>query len=99
MIVSCAALYPYGEQGELACLATHVEYRDNSRGETILRHIEQNARELKLTAIFVLTTNTAHWFKERGFVETSLDELPESRQSLYNYQRNSKFFVKSLIKS
>lgn len=97
MIVSCAALYPYGEQGELACLATHVEYRDNSRGETILRHIEQNARELNLTGIFVLTTNTAHWFKERGFVEASPDELPESRQSLYNYQRNSKLFVKSLI--
>ncbi len=97
MIVSCAALYPYGEQGELACLATHVEYRDNNRGETMLRHIEQNARELKLTGIFVLTTNTAHWFKERGFVEASPGELPESRQSLYNYQRNSKFFVKSLI--
>jgi amino-acid N-acetyltransferase len=97
MIVSCAALYPFGQQGELACLATHETYRNSNRGQTLLNHIEQVARKLKLTSIFVLTTNTAHWFTERGFAEASKADLPESRQSLYNYQRNSKLFVKSLV--
>ena len=96
MIVSCAALYPFGKQGELACLATHPDYRDNNRGELLLTHVEKTAKELTLDSIFVLTTQTAHWFTERGFVEADVSGLPESRQSLYNYQRNSKLFIKSL---
>ncbi len=96
MIVSCGALYPFGNKGELACLATHPEYRDKSRGELILKDIERKARALEFKSIFVLTTQTAHWFTERGFVEASISDLPESRQSLYNYHRNSKLFEKSL---
>ncbi len=95
-IVSCAALYPYENQGELACLATHPEYRDGKRGEILLKAIEAKAKQLGLESIFVLTTNTAHWFVERGFAEISVDKLPTEKQSLYNYQRNSKLFSKLL---
>jgi amino-acid N-acetyltransferase len=49
-----------------------------------------------MTQIFVLTTQTAHWFLEKGFVEVELSDLPEQKQSLYNYQRNSRIFRKSL---
>jgi amino-acid N-acetyltransferase len=96
LIVSCGALYPFEAKGELACLATHPEYRDNDRGERLLASIEHRARELKLTSLFVLTTHSAHWFTERGFIEDSITELPDGRKSLYNYQRNSKFFEKRL---
>jgi amino-acid N-acetyltransferase len=44
----------------------------------------------------VLTTRTAHWFQERGFNAASLKELPVARQELYNYQRRSKVFIKTL---
>ncbi len=96
LIVSCGALNPFGNKGELACLATHAEYRDKDRGELLLAAIEHRARELALSSLFVLTTHSAHWFTERGFVEENISELPEGRKSLYNYQRNSKLFVKSL---
>ena len=96
MIVSCAALYPFNHYGELACLATHPDYRDNNRGELLLKAIEKKALEMSLTSIFVLTTQSAHWFTERGFVERSLTELPRERQLLYNYQRNSKLLEKPL---
>jgi amino-acid N-acetyltransferase len=46
--------------------------------------------------LFVLTTRTAHWFAERGFVETGVGELPRAKQGLYNYRRRSKVFVKQL---
>ena len=46
--------------------------------------------------LFVLTTQTAHWFLEKGFVETELSNLPEQKQPLYNYQRNSRIFSKIL---
>jgi N-acetylglutamate synthase-like GNAT family acetyltransferase len=46
--------------------------------------------------LFALTTKSPHWFVERGFVESKVDALPEKKKSLYNYQRNSKIFVKPL---
>jgi amino-acid N-acetyltransferase len=96
LIVSCGALYPFDSRGELACLATHPDYRDNDRGELLLSSIEHEALELNLNSLFVLTTHSAHWFVERGFVEHDVSKLPDSKRSLYNYQRNSKYFEKVL---
>jgi amino-acid N-acetyltransferase len=97
MIISCGALYPQDAQsGELACLATHPDYRNHNRAQAILEQVEKQARKLGLTKLFVLTTKSPHWFLERGFVASSVDELPEKKKSLYNYQRNSRIFVKQL---
>ncbi|MES2605403.1 MAG: amino-acid N-acetyltransferase [Pseudomonadota bacterium] len=97
MIIACAALYPQDrENGELACLATHPEYRNHNRGMLLLEQIEKNARKLGLNKLFVLTTKSPHWFLERGFVPSDVDALPDKKKSLYNYQRNSKIFVKPL---
>lgn len=98
MIVACAALYPFIDQklGELACVAVHPDYREGDRGDTLLQHLEKRARHLGIKRLFVLTTQTAHWFAERGFKASSIKELPKEKQSLYNYQRNSKVFIKPL---
>ncbi len=96
MIVGCAALYPFDNMAELACLATHPDYRDNNRGELLLAAIVAQAKRQKLETLFVLTTQTVHWFLERGFASQSLDSLPDSRKSLYNYQRNSKLLAQKL---
>jgi amino-acid N-acetyltransferase len=94
MTIACAALYPYIEDkmGELACVATHNDYRGGNRGERLLDSIKIQAREQGLQSIFVLTTVTAHWFQEQGFVEVSLDDLPTKKKQLYNFQRKSKVF-------
>ena len=96
MIVCCGALNPFEAKGELACLATHCDYRDDNRAEQLLSSIESRARRLCLSSLFVLTTHSAHWFIEHGFIEGDISELPDSRKSLYNYQRNSKYFEKPL---
>lgn len=98
LIVACAALYPIAdsEAGELACLAVNPEYRHGGRGDELLEHIEARARKLGLKTLFVLTTRTAHWFRERGFEPSSVERLPAARASLYNYQRQSKVFEKAL---
>ncbi|GAA6184800.1 MULTISPECIES: amino-acid N-acetyltransferase [Alteromonadaceae] len=100
MIIACAAFYPYPQDGtgELACVATHGDYRGKSRAERLLEAIRQDAIEQGLESIFVLTTVTAHWFQEQGFVLASIDALPESKKLLYNFQRNSKVFVMALDK-
>lgn len=82
--------------GELACLATHPDYRNGGRARQLLDHIESYAQHIGLTRIFVLTTQTAHWFVEQGFDEVDLSQLPPQRQSLYNLQRRSKVLMKSL---
>jgi amino-acid N-acetyltransferase len=43
-----------------------------------------------------LTTQTQQWFVERGFRNGNVEELPQSKQSLYNWQRGSKVLFKSL---
>jgi amino-acid N-acetyltransferase len=98
VMVGCAALYPFSEEraAELACLAVMPEYRRGGLGDRLLRRVEQRARELGLGRLFVLTTRTAHWFRERGFHEAAPDELPRLKRELYNLQRRSKVLVKSL---
>jgi amino-acid N-acetyltransferase len=98
MVVACAALYPYPNErtGELACVATHSDYRGKNRGERLLEAICEKAIAMGLDSIFVLTTVTAHWFQEQGFVQADVNALPESKKQLYNYQRNSKVFSLTL---
>lgn len=97
LITACAALYPYSdEQAELACVAVHSDYRGTNRGALLLEQIEQVAKKRRLKRLFVLTTRTAHWFLEQGFVAGDVDNLPQEKQHLYNLQRNSKVFFKAL---
>jgi amino-acid N-acetyltransferase len=98
VLVGCAALYPFRDErvAELACLAVMPEYRRAGLGDQLLRRIEQRAREQQLERLFVLTTRTAHWFRERGFSESGPDELPRQKREFYNYQRRSKVFTKPL---
>jgi amino-acid N-acetyltransferase len=94
-ILACAALYPIpaadGElrSAEIACVAVHPSYRKSNRGSQILHYLEDKARALGIQQLFILTTRTAHWFLEQGFEQASVDDLPNARQALYNYQRNS----------
>lgn len=98
-IIACAALYP-GETGklaELACLAVQGHYRNEGRGDALLKALEQRALAQGKNTLFVLTTRTAHWFRERGFVPGDITRLPRRRKSLYNYQRKSRVYFKKLL--
>ncbi len=98
IIIACAALYPFPDEKacELACVAVHPAYRKAGIGRKLIDYLEEQARKQGYLHIFVLTTRTAHWFVERGFTETTPDQLPQSKKHLYNYQRRSKVFVKSI---
>ncbi|HVS27177.1 MAG TPA: amino-acid N-acetyltransferase [Burkholderiales bacterium] len=98
VIIGCAALYPFPGDGagELACLVVSEDYRNGGCGDTLLKHVEKQAREAGMKRLFVLTTHAAHWFIERGFRETGLEQLPKEKQALYNYQRRSKVFLQRL---
>ncbi|HEY7886099.1 MAG TPA: amino-acid N-acetyltransferase [Cellvibrionaceae bacterium] len=95
-IIACAALYPFDDMAELACVATHPDYRKGGRAALLLQEMEKLARKKQIKQLFVLTTQTAHWFLEQGFEPGNLDDLPMAKKSLYNFQRNSKIFYKKI---
>jgi amino-acid N-acetyltransferase len=97
-IVACTAAHPFLDESvaELACLAVRSDYRHTGRGDMLLAAVEAEARRLGAGRLFVLTTQTTHWFRERGFQERDLESLPVERRELYNYQRQSKVLVKSI---
>lgn len=98
LIIGCAALYVYPEEkmAEMACVAIHPDYRDEDRGSVLFQSICQYAKQLGIKQLFVLTTQTIHWFREQGFEEINVEQLPKKKQKLYNLQRKSKPFALTL---
>ena len=98
VIFGCAALYPYpqAKTAEMAALTVSPQSQGQGDGERILKRVEQRARAMGLSSIFVLTTRTMHWFLKRGFQPVAIDWLPEARQRSYNLNRKSQVLVKTL---
>jgi len=98
VIFGCVALYPYPETGtgEMAALTVSPHVQGQGDGERMLKRIEQRARAIGLSSIFVLTTRTMHWFIKRGFQQVDADWLPEARKRKYNWDRRSQVLVKRL---
>ncbi|MDR1967433.1 MAG: amino-acid N-acetyltransferase, partial [Burkholderiaceae bacterium] len=98
VLFACAALYPYPEArtAEMAALTVSPQSQGQGDGEKILKRVEQRARAMGLSSIFVLTTRTMHWFIKRGFQPVDPDWLPEARKRKYNWDRRSQVLVKKL---
>lgn len=96
-IVACGALHPFKEQkiGEVACLAVHPDFQKEGHGARLLKHIEQKAWSQQLNNLFVLTTCALHWFREQGYSKSDVQDLPVAKRNTYNYQRNSRVYLKS----
>lgn len=98
LIIGCTALHPIENEtaGVIACLAVHPDYRRSARALRLLEHVHSKAKILGMKQLFALTTQTSHWFLERGFAPIAIDKLPEQLKSIYNPQRNSKILCKPI---
>lgn len=98
-VIACAALHIYAEEkaAELACLVVHEDYQNQNKAVDLYFQLERYAIKVGMKQIFVLTTQTDHWFVEQGFEDANIDELPIERQKTYNYQRNSKVMKKVIV--
>ncbi|MBV8123504.1 MAG: amino-acid N-acetyltransferase, partial [Paucibacter sp.] len=99
VIFGCAALYPYvdANTAEMAALTVSPAVQGQGDGDRILKRIEQRAKAMGLSSIFVLTTRTMHWFIKRGFNQVDPEWLPEERKRKYNWDRRSQVLVKKLF--
>ena len=66
----------------------------------MLDYVEQEARQMGIRRLVLLTTRTADWFEQRDFVwcgpASASDLLPGSRRSRIKPERNSQLYVKTL---
>lgn len=95
-IVACGALHAFKDHaaGEIACLAVHPDFQKEGHGARLLQHLEQKAWSQQLDKLFVLTTCALHWFREQGYCKSDVQHLPVAKRNTYNYQRNSRVFLK-----
>ena len=64
-------------------------HRGAGRARQLLSELLNQAKDQSLDHVFVLTTQSTHWFLEQGFEAASLEQLPVEKQRLYNWQRNA----------
>ena len=96
LIIGCTALHCFDDFAVLACLAVHSDYRGGARGQRLFVSALEKAKQKSVKTVFVLSTQTAQWFIERGFEACELSELPQPLKALYNPVRNSKILFKNL---
>ena len=66
-VIACAALYPNPDDaiGEIACVATHPDYRDSGHGERLIEKLVEAAQELHLNrstcVLHRLDIGSANW--------------------------------------
>ncbi|MBO7080474.1 MAG: amino-acid N-acetyltransferase [Neisseriaceae bacterium] len=101
LLYGCAALKHFADDeksAEIACLAVSSSGRGRGYGDLLLERIEEEAKKQDIHRLFALTTQTADWFIERGFQETTPDTLPALRLAQYqDNKRRSKVFIKDLL--
>ncbi|HEY7098905.1 MAG TPA: amino-acid N-acetyltransferase [Terriglobales bacterium] len=98
--VACVALhiYPTEQKGELASLFVDPSHENQGIGRKLIHFTENKARELGLTELITLSTQTFTYFQSKGgFSEGTPDDLPPERREKYEQsRRNSKVLVKKL---
>jgi amino-acid N-acetyltransferase len=98
--VACVALHTWPEQGkgELACLYVSPAHENQGIGRTLVQFVENKAREMGLTELIALSTQSFTYFQSKGgFVEGTPEDLPPDRREKYDQSgRNSKVLVKRL---
>ena len=97
-VIACAALFTSKDNktAELACLAVSPTYQHSGRAGKLFQFICAQANNKQLQSIYVLTTQTSHWFKERGFIKSEAQKLPEEKQRLINQDRTSEGYLYQL---
>jgi amino-acid N-acetyltransferase len=98
--VACVALhvYPAQAKGELASLYVNPSHENEGIGRKLIQFTESKAREMGLTELIALSTQTFTYFQSKGgFAEGTPDDLPPARREKYDHSgRNSKILVKKL---
>jgi len=93
-VICSASLKTNEGVAELGCLAVHPDFRASGKASEMLEHLIKVAKNNHCKKMFGLSTRTGDWFIEQGFVEASVDSLPDSFQT--RNSRGSRLYVLNL---
>eukprot|EP00798_Chlamydomonas_sp_ICE-L_P014642 gene14642-20678_t len=105
-VLACALIVPLGDAAdgvavaELGAFCVDPAFRGSGRGDSMLDYVEQEARQMGIRRLVLLTTRTADWFEQRDFGWSGPAYasilLPERRRVRINPDRNSQLYSKEL---
>ena len=75
-VIGVAGLEIYGDHALLRSLAVDPAYRNQNIAEQLLLQVEDRARQLKLSAIYLLTETARGYFEKKGFETIQREEVP-----------------------
>lgn len=89
----CCALLPCGEaSAEIAALAVDENFSHLGIGSKLINWWIREAKVRKLSALFLLTTQTSDFFESLGFVRVDAENLPAERYERYDKKRMSRVY-------
>jgi amino-acid N-acetyltransferase len=97
-LVACAGLKncQEGGMGEIYALAVSEKVQNQGISAKLLNKVMQKASADTFSKVFALSRHNAEWFLKQGFVKMEISELPKNRQALFDHQRNSSIFFKTV---
>ena len=76
-LVASVGLEIYGESALLRSLAVHPDFQNRGLGTKLVERITEVAKRKGITKLFLLTDTAEEYFKKKGFVVVSRDQVPE----------------------
>ena len=97
-MVACAGLKDCktGKMGEIYALAVSKEMQNQGISAKLLEKIIEKAHKDNFSKIFALSKHNSNWFIKQGFEQMKVADLPKKRQIVFDHQRNSAIFFKTL---
>lgn len=93
----CGALQSRSlEVAELCAIAVDKSSQSTGVGRKLVESLLNQATELNLEKVYLLTTQAEDWFLSFGFESVSVDELPETGKARYKPERGSRILLKTL---
>lgn len=90
---ACSSLHIYNDnQAEIAAVAVETNYAHMGIGPKLIETLISQAQNANVSSIFIMTTQTADWFEQLGFVEDEINSLPKERKAIWTPERNSKVY-------
>jgi amino-acid N-acetyltransferase len=80
-VVGAVGLECHGNLALLRSLVVAPEFRGNGLGHELARAAEEQAQQLELSAVYLLTTTAAKFFAKRGFRAVARSEVPAAIQA------------------
>jgi amino-acid N-acetyltransferase len=82
-LVGSVGLEVYGESALLRSLAVHPDFQGRGLGTRLVNRAIRVAKEKGITRLFLLTDTAEDYFKKKGFVIVTRDQVPaDMKQSI-----------------